>query len=173
MHKPIVLVVDDSVTMRTVIERTLQREAFALAFADDGLSALTAVAELSPVVILLDVHLPHMNGYTICQLLRKKALYRDIPIVMLTSKNRMVDRMYGRLTGATEYLTKPFDPEVLAHVVQKQVAHWQQRLPLYHQEVQPRTVRYWKFSVPQERMLSPYYGVARGFRQAQGLVPPP
>ena len=149
MHKkPIVLVVDDSLTMRTIIQRILPSDTFTLVFANDGLSALTAVADLSPAVILLDVHLTHMNGYEICQLLRKNQLYKDIPIVMLTGEDGLPDRMYGRLVGATEYLSKPFDPEMLKRIVQKHVAHWQQRVSPYRQEVLSLTARFWEHSLP-------------------------
>ena len=148
MPKPIVLVVDDSVTVRAVIQRTLQSTAFTLAFAGDGLSALTAVADLSPAVLLLDVHLPHMNGYTICQLLRKNVLYRDIPIVMLTGHSGLGDRIHGRLVGATDYLAKPFDPKALRHIVQKHLAHWYERPFTPYQEEK----RLWMFSDWKRRM---------------------
>jgi len=134
MYKPVVLIVDDSLTARTIIARTLYCDAFTLAFAGDGLSAFAAVVDLLPAVILLDVQLPHMDGYTICHLLRKNVLYKDIPIVMVTSKDRVADRMHGRLVGTTEYLTKPFDPEELACIVQKHVAY-QHKFPLYHKDI--------------------------------------
>ena len=160
MHKPTVLVVDDSVTVRTIIQRTLQHDSLTLTFAADGLSALTAVADVSPDVILLDIHLPLMDGYTICQLLRKKALYRDIPIVMLTSKNGIFDRMCGRLVGATDYLTKPFDPEALVRVVQKHLTNWQEYPLPQQEEISPRTRRYWTCPVSQKNMLHVNHSVS-------------
>ena len=141
--KPIVLVVNDSPMVRTVIAHTLPCNAFTLVFVGDGLSALTAVADLTPAVLVLDVQLPYMNGYTICQLLRKNPLYKDIPIVLLTSKDKIADRIYGRLVGATEYLTKPFDPKMLARVVQKYVTHGYESFLPYH-EVQLKIGRFWK-----------------------------
>jgi twitching motility two-component system response regulator PilG len=141
--KPVVLVVDDSLTVRTILAHTLSGDAFTLVFVSDGLSALSAIADLSPVVLLLDVQLPHMDGYTICQLLRKNVLYKALPIVLLTSKNKIVDRIYGRLVGATEYLTKPFDPEELTRIIQKYVARgYEYFLP--YAEVQSSVGRFWK-----------------------------
>ncbi len=160
MHKPTVLVVDDSVTVRTIIQRTLQQDSLTLTFAADGLSALAAVADVSPAVILLDIHLAYMDGFAICQQLRKKALYRDIPIVMLTSKNGLFDRMCGRLVGATDYLTKPFDPEVLVRVVQKHLTNWQERSLIQQEDIQPRTRRYWTCPVSQRNMISAHSSVS-------------
>ena len=109
MAEPTVLVVDDSPTVRKIVQMTLQREHIRVITASDGLSALTSVADEMPAVILLDIQLPRMDGYHICQIIRKNLQFRQIPIIMLSGKDGLFDKMRGRLAGSTEYLTKPFD----------------------------------------------------------------
>lgn len=129
LREPAVLVVDDSPTVRKIIQMTLQRENIRVITASDGLSALSAVADEMPALILLDIQLPRMDGYHICTIIRKNLQYRAIPIVMLSGKDGIIDKMRGRLSGSTEYLTKPFDTAELVQVVKKHLANWQERMP--------------------------------------------
>ncbi|HEY7418022.1 MAG TPA: response regulator [Ktedonobacteraceae bacterium] len=122
MMEPTVLVVDDSPTVRKIVQVTLQREHIRVITASDGLSALTSVADEMPAVILLDVQLPRMNGYHICQIIKKNLQFRQIPIIMLSGKDGLFDKMLGRLVGSTGYLTKPFDSVELVQVVKKHLA---------------------------------------------------
>src|SRR5919109_651294 len=131
---PTVLVVDDSPTVRKIVQMTLQREHIRVITAGDGLSALTSVADEMPAVILLDIQLPRMDGYHICQIIRKNLQFRQIPIIMLSGKDGLFDKMRGRLAGSTEYLTKPFDSAELVQTVKKHLANWQDRVPIQHQE---------------------------------------
>jgi len=119
MAEPTVLVVDDSPTVRKIVQMTLQREHIRVVTASDGLSALTSVADEMPAVILLDIQLPRMDGYHICQIIRKNFQFRQIPIIMLSGKDGLFDKMRGRLAGSTEYLTKPFDSAELIQTVKK------------------------------------------------------
>ena len=127
MMEPTVLVVDDSPTVRKIVQMTLQREHIRVITAADGLSALSAVADEMPALILLDIQLPRMNGYHICQTLRKHLQFRQIPIIMLSGKDGLFDKMRGRLAGSTEYLTKPFDAAELVQTVKKHLANWDER----------------------------------------------
>lgn len=126
---PTVLVVDDSPTVRKIVQMTLQREHIRVNTAGDGLSALTSVADDTPALILLDIQLPRMDGYHICQIIRKKLQFRSIPIIMLSGKDGLFDKMRGRLAGSTEYLTKPFDSAELVQTVKKHLVNWQERMP--------------------------------------------
>src|SRR5579883_949435 len=116
---PTVLVVDDSPTVRKIVQMTLQRENIRVIAAGDGLSALTSVADEMPALILLDVQLPRMDGYQICQIIRKNLQFRQIPIIMLSGKDGLFDKMRGRLAGSTEYITKPFDSAELVQTVKR------------------------------------------------------
>lgn len=121
MAGPVVLVVDDSPTIRKIVEITLKRYGVQVASAPSGVIALAAIANTPPQLILLDIMLPKVNGYQICQLIRRNPDYRHIPVVMLSGKDGVFDKVRGRLVGATEYITKPFEPRDLLRVVRKYV----------------------------------------------------
>ena len=116
MAQQVVLVVDDSPTVRKIVQITLQRENIRVVTAGDGLSALAAVSDTQPDLILLDIVLPRMDGYNICHLVRNNPEYRDLPIIMLSGKDGIFDKMRGRLAGSTEYITKPFDSSELGSI---------------------------------------------------------
>lgn len=141
MVEPIVLVVDDSPTVRKIVQMTLQREHIRVITASDGLSALTSVADEIPAVILLDIQLPRMDGYQICQIIRKNLQFRQIPIIMLSGKDGLFDKMRGRLAGSTEYLTKPFDSVELVQTVKKHLVDWQSRMPMNNDDMRTRLRR--------------------------------
>lgn len=122
MSEPVVLVVDDSPTVRKIVQLTLQRERIRVVTAGDGLTALAAVADEQPDLVLLDIMLPRMDGYNICQVIRKNMAYRDLPIIMLSGKDGLFDKMRGKLAGSTEYMTKPFDSVELAQTVKRYLA---------------------------------------------------
>jgi len=121
--QPTVLIVDDSPTVRKIVQMTLQRERIRVITATDGLTALTAVADEKPALILLDIQLPRMDGYHICTIIRKNLQFRQIPIILLSGKDGVFDKMRGRLAGSTEYLTTPFDSVKLVQMVQKYLKH--------------------------------------------------
>jgi twitching motility two-component system response regulator PilG len=138
MAEPTVLVVDDSPTVRKIVQMTLQREHIRVITASDGLSALTSVADEMPALILLDIQLPRMDGYHICQIIRKNLQFRQIPIIMLSGKDGLFDKMRGRLAGSTEYLTKPFDSNELVQTVKKHLVNWQERAPIRQEGMRSR-----------------------------------
>jgi twitching motility two-component system response regulator PilG len=135
---PTVLVVDDSPTVRKIVQMTLQRENIRVIAAGDGLSALSSVADEMPALILLDVQLPRMDGYQICQIIRKTLQFRQIPIIMLSGKDGLFDKMRGRLAGSTEYITKPFDSAELIQTVKKHLVNWQERVPPRYEGMRQR-----------------------------------
>ncbi len=95
MAQQVVLVVDDSPTVRKIVQITLQRENIRVVTAGDGLSALAAVSDTQPDLILLDIVLPRMDGYNICHLIRNNPEYHDLPIIMLSGKDGIFDKMRG------------------------------------------------------------------------------
>jgi twitching motility two-component system response regulator PilG len=118
---PVVLVVDDSPTIRKIVEITLKRQGVEVLSAPSGVIALAAIANTPPKLILLDIMLPKVNGYQICQIIRRNPEYKHIPVVMLSGKDGIFDKVRGKLVGATEYITKPFEPRDLLRVVRKYV----------------------------------------------------
>src|SRR5438128_3989326 len=101
MLEPTVLVVDDSPTVRKIVQMTLQREHIRVITAADALGALSAVADEMPALILLDIQLPRMDGYSLCQIIRKNLQFAELPIIMLGGKDGLFDKIRGRLAGST------------------------------------------------------------------------
>ena len=108
---PTVLVVDDEPMVREVVCAYLDREGFATLEAEDGRSALDRVASDKPDLIVLDVMLPKLDGYSVLEELRKST---DMPVILLTARAEEVDRVLGLELGADDYVVKPFSPRELA-----------------------------------------------------------
>jgi two-component system response regulator MprA len=106
-----VLVVDDDASLRRMLNRTLGAEGFAVETAADGGGALVAVERSVPEVIVLDVGLPGLDGLAVCRRLRAKGI--GTPIIMLTARDAVPDRVAGLESGADDYLVKPFATEEL------------------------------------------------------------
>jgi two-component system, OmpR family, response regulator MprA len=109
--EPTVLVVDDDPPLRRMLERTLAADGFAVTVAPDGAAALVAVERSVPDVIVLDVAMPGLDGVAVCRRLREKGL--ATPVLMLTARDAVPDRVTGLEAGADDYLVKPFATEEL------------------------------------------------------------
>lgn len=116
-----ILVVDDSPTTRKVVVLTLKQKGYAIVEAQDGLEALSKIDEERPDLILLDIILPKMDGYRILSIVKENKELRDIPVIMLTSKDGIINKVKGKLAGSAAYLTKPFEPKELIETVHKHI----------------------------------------------------
>jgi len=114
-----ILVVEDSSTTRKVISIALGQKGYDIIEARDGLEALSRLNEEKPDLILLDIILPKMDGYKILSIIKSNAVFKDIPVIMLTSRDGFMNKMKGKLAGSTAYLTKPFDPNVLVRTIER------------------------------------------------------
>ncbi len=113
---PIVLSVDDSPIVQTRIKRALSEHCEVL-LANDAMSALHLLARQPVDLLLLDVTMPGIDGIELCQTLRRMSKFAQLPIVMLTAKDKSYDKALAEMVGATEYLTKPLDDEKLVAIV--------------------------------------------------------
>jgi CheY-like chemotaxis protein len=113
---PIVLSVDDSPIVQTRIKRALSEHCEVL-LANDAMSALHLLARQPVDLLLLDVTMPGIDGIELCQTLRRMSKFAQLPIVMLTAKDKSYDRALAEMVGATEYLTKPLNDEKLVAIV--------------------------------------------------------
>jgi DNA-binding response OmpR family regulator len=111
-----ILAVDDSTVMQEMIKRALTSE-YRVLVADNAVDALALIYHQPVSVLLLDVSMPGVDGLELCRTLRSLPQFIDLPIIMLTARDGAFDKVQGRLAGATEYLTKPFDAEQLRQVV--------------------------------------------------------
>ena len=109
----LIVCIDDSKTVQKQVTMTLEAGGYQVLGISDPTIALKTLAHHQPAVILLDINMPKLNGYDLCSLLRKSQKFKEIPIVMLTGRDGMIDRVRAKLVGATDYLTKPCDPNKL------------------------------------------------------------
>ena len=115
---PNVLVVDDSVTMRKVSTRLLERHHYNVATAKDGLDAIEVLAGFTPDIILLDIEMPRMDGFEFASHVRNSSNVRDVPIVMITSRTGDKHRERADAIGVQGYLGKPYSEEVLIQTLE-------------------------------------------------------
>lgn len=112
-----ILVVDDSPTALKLVTKALAQTGHQILTAGDGEEAIHKAATEHPDLMVLDVVMPHKNGYQVCRQLKTNAQTKDIKIILLTSKDQQSDRFWGMKQGADAYLTKPCnDDELLATV---------------------------------------------------------
>ncbi len=117
-----ILVVDDEPNIVLSLEFIMQNEGYDVTIAKDGEEALQAIKEKVPDLVLLDIMMPAMSGYEVCQRIRANPEWKNIRIVMLTAKGREVDREKGMAMGADDYITKPFAARDLMARVKKILA---------------------------------------------------
>ncbi len=112
---PLILVVDDSITVRRVTQRLLQREGYRVSLAADGLQALERLQQERPTVVLSDIEMPRMDGFDLVRNIRGDARLSDLPVIMITSRIAEKHREHARELGVDHYLGKPYaEDELLA-----------------------------------------------------------
>jgi DNA-binding response OmpR family regulator len=112
----VILVADDEPHIRLLISQTLEALVDAgaeLLTVGDGASALETIRARRLALVILDVMMPHMNGFDVCQHVKKELGWDDVYVVLLTAKGQEYDRQHGEQVGANLYMTKPFDPDEL------------------------------------------------------------
>ena len=106
-----VLIADDEPHIRRILQFLLQNEGFEVAIAEDGLQAIERVRDFSPDLVLLDVMMPHMDGFAVLEHIRENFETSNIPVIMLTAKGEVSDKVRGLRGGANDYMIKPFDQD--------------------------------------------------------------
>ena len=109
-----ILIVDDEAHIRVLMEQILEDledEGVELLMATNGVDALDMIRSEQPDLVFLDVMMPKMNGFEVCQSVKQDATLRETYIIMLTAKGQEFDQQQGREVGANLYMTKPFDPD--------------------------------------------------------------
>ena len=114
MNTEKILVVDDDLNICELLRLYLTKEGYNVVIANDGQSAVTMFQEESPNLVLLDIMLPKLDGWQVCREIRK---FSETPIIMLTAKGEVFDRVLGLELGADDYVVKPFDTkEIVARI---------------------------------------------------------
>ncbi|MCK4710420.1 MAG: response regulator, partial [Gammaproteobacteria bacterium] len=111
--KKVVMVVDDSITMRRVATKLLNRNNYDVVTAKDGVDALAQLEDVNPDVMLLDIEMPRMDGFELALHMKNEATYRDIPIIMITSRTGNKHRDHAMKIGVNKYMGKPYQEEEL------------------------------------------------------------
>ena len=117
-----ILIVDDEPFIRTLLEQTLEEfedRGVELYVAGDGKQGWALVQEQQPDMVFLDVMMPKMSGYEVCQRIRQNPALSGTYVILLTAKGQEVDRERGTEVGANEYVTKPFDPDYVIERAQE------------------------------------------------------
>jgi len=116
-----ILVVDDSKTIRRTAETLLSKEGCQVFTAIDGFDALSKIADHQPDLIFVDIMMPRLDGYETCSLIKHNKMFKETPVIMLSSKDGLFDRARGRIVGSEQYLTKPFTKDELLGAISNQV----------------------------------------------------
>lgn len=133
MEKKRILIVDDDENIAELISLYLVKECFDTEIAADGESALEKFKEYQPQLILLDIMLPGMDGYDVCREIRKSS---NVPIIMLSAKGEVFDKVLGLKIGADDYMIKPFDSNELVARVQAVLRRVQQNEEVVSDQVE-------------------------------------
>lgn len=116
-----VMVIDDSKTIRRTAESLLKKAGCEVTTATDGFEALAMIADHTPDVIFVDIMMPRLDGYQTCALIKHNDVFKNIPVIMLSSKDGLFDRARGRIVGSEQYLTKPFTKDELLGAIKRYV----------------------------------------------------
>ena len=113
-----VMVIDDSKTIRRTAEALLKKEGYQVITATDGFEALSMIVDHKPDLIFMDIMMPRLDGYQTCALIKQHKVFRQTPVIMLSSKDGLFDRAHGRVVGSDHYITKPFTREDLLNAIE-------------------------------------------------------
>jgi twitching motility two-component system response regulator PilG len=116
-----ILVEDDSKTIRRTAETLLSKEGCQVFTAIDGFDALSKIADHQPDLIFVDIMMPRLDGYETCSLIKHNKMFKETPVIMLSSKDGLFDRARGRIVGSEQYLTKPFTKDELLGAISNQI----------------------------------------------------
>jgi twitching motility two-component system response regulator PilG len=117
------MVIDDSSTIFRSADLFLKNENYEVVGAVDGFDALSKIEEENPDLVFLDVLMPIIDGLETCQVIRGNPIFRDLPIIFLSSKEGELDKARGIMVGGDDYLVKPFSKEQIIEVVKKYTSH--------------------------------------------------
>jgi CheY-like chemotaxis protein len=117
-----ILICDDDPAILRVLQVNLEVEGYTTLLAHHGEEALEVAAKENPDLIILDIMMPRLDGYQTCERLKADDSLKDIPVVFLSAKAQQSDIEKGKTYGVADYLTKPFDPDVLVETIERLLA---------------------------------------------------
>jgi twitching motility two-component system response regulator PilG len=120
--RPLIACIDDSRTVQSSVKMTLESQGYEVLGLLKPAQAMIKLTRCHPTLILMDISMPDINGYELCQILRKSPSLKHVPILMLSSRDGLFDRLKAKMVGANDYMTKPFTPTDLVNLVNKYVS---------------------------------------------------
>ncbi len=125
-----VLIIEDDISAARLAEYTLEHSGYDVLIAHDGYEGLSKAVKNRPDLIILDIMLPGIDGFEVCQRLRERPDMQTVPILVISAKSREEDIRFGMEIGANEYLTKPVDPSFMIETVARLLEESRKNLPL-------------------------------------------
>ncbi|AFY37104.1 response regulator receiver protein [[Leptolyngbya] sp. PCC 7376] len=117
-ERPLIACIDDSKATQRIVKMTLEASGFQVVGVTEPAQALTTFARQRPEVILMDINMPDIDGYELCRMFNQSRILKNIPVVMLTGRDGLLDRIRARMVGASDFIAKPFNPQELIQLVQ-------------------------------------------------------
>lgn len=118
-EKPIIACIDDSKTVQRNVKMVLEASGYRVLTITEPAKALSTIARYQPALVLMDINMPEINGYELSRMLRQSKQFHSLPIVMLTGRDGLIDKMRAQLVGANDYITKPVPPLMLLNTIEK------------------------------------------------------
>jgi two-component system, chemotaxis family, response regulator PixG len=116
-----IVCIDDSPTVLREMDRFLDSDVFQIFPIVDSATALMKIMRIAPDIILMDVGMPNIDGYKLCSMLRRNSMFKKVPIIMVTGNTGLIDRAKAKMSGCTDYMTKPFTQASLIEMVFKHI----------------------------------------------------
>jgi two-component system, chemotaxis family, response regulator PixG len=120
---PLIVCIDDSPSVHQTMEKILSQQGYRFLSLEDPLKALLILLKTKPDLVFLDLLMPVVNGYEVCAQIRKAPSLKDVPVVILTGRDGLVDRMRAKLVGSTDFLPKPVEPDGVLKMLDKYLAN--------------------------------------------------
>jgi twitching motility two-component system response regulator PilG len=138
--KPIIACIDDSKTVQRNVKMVLEASGYRVLSITEPAKALSTMVRYKPALVLMDINMPEINGYELSRMLRQSKQFHRLPIVMLTGRDGLIDKMRSQMVGANDYITKPVPPLMLLNIIEKNLQ-------------QAQTLTETKSLVPEKTML--------------------
>ncbi len=119
----VIMVVDDSQTVRNIMALIVHRLGHQSIRAASAMEGLMMLTETAPDLIFLDITLQGMDGLDVCKVIKNNKHTREVPVIMLSGSEQAIDKVMGRLAGAADYITKPFEPETIRRCIDTYCGH--------------------------------------------------
>ncbi len=121
-YQPLIACIDDSPTVGKILEEFLSSSGYRLLYVQNPLMGIVTLSEDIPDLIFIDLIMPDTNGYNLCQFLRNSETFKDVPIIIMTSMDGVINRTRAKLVGAKDFLSKPFTQDDILRMIQKYVS---------------------------------------------------